>query len=169
MEARGGRRGTDGREKEAEGVGENNSPPQAFCLTCVDAKEGLGGVPSLILAFPSVLDPGRALSSRTGQPSGTGSVGGWFSGRCRGSSRGRAAPSAGIPASSPLCQPPLALGVSFGWSLASRHRPFLGVELRGEGKGERAEREKGKKKLSHSNWPFSEKDPSPVIVRRKRS
>lgn len=54
--------------------------------------------------------------------------------------------SAGIPASSPLCQPAPAFGVSFGWSLASRHRPFLGVELRGEGKGRESKREKGKKK-----------------------
>lgn len=40
------------REKEHGEGGKNNPPPQAFCLTCVDAKRGLGGFfPPLVPFF----------------------------------------------------------------------------------------------------------------------
>lgn len=65
------------REKEHGEGGKNNPPPQAFCLTCVDAKRGLGGFfPPLVLFFCPVLEPHGAFSSLTGQLSGAGGVGG---------------------------------------------------------------------------------------------
>lgn len=65
------------RENEHGEGGKNNPPPQAFCLTCVDAKRGLGGFfPPLVLFFCPVLEPHGAFSSLTGQLSGAGGVGG---------------------------------------------------------------------------------------------
>lgn len=61
------------REKEHGEGGKNNPPPQAFCLTCVDAK---GFFPPLVLFFCPVLEPHGAFSSLTGQLSGAGGVGG---------------------------------------------------------------------------------------------